>query len=86
MKDRVECGPEEGVVFDAALPQVLAGRLGRALERVRILLLVAVLHANHEHLALERHLIQARPDVKQSTTIDMDINEIYSMKLQTCHV
>ena len=55
------CAPEEGVVLDAALPQVLARRLRLALEGVGVLLLVAVFDADHEHLAFERHLVQTRP-------------------------
>ena len=52
-------------MFDAALPQVLTGGLGGALEGVGVLLLVAVLHPDHEHLALERHFIQARPIIRK---------------------
>ena len=56
--------PEEGVVFDTTLPQVLARLLRLTLKRERVLLAIAVLDANQKHATFEGHLVEARPETR----------------------
>ncbi|KAH1000367.1 hypothetical protein HUJ04_000280 [Dendroctonus ponderosae] len=55
--------PEERMMLDAALPQVLAGALRRRLEPVRALVVAFAGHAQHEEPPLEVDLGDARPVV-----------------------